>query len=193
MTDFANDLLWEEETKEPEVAKTPAQEQPVQMTAGNAATAHAMAASKPMMPEPDSPQITATAPAPEIKGIETVNSKPVLGKITKAKHEDIMDWERPLQAVLTIMNGGPLEPTLSAFLKTAAQIPKPQVPMVAAAILSAFLRLPLGSRKAVRDVFIAALSGWSSLPVAQLILIRLGGLAVAAAPVASPTTPADNP
>lgn len=181
MTDFANDPLWEEDTKEPEVIKTPPQEEPdVVAAAGNAATARAISetlAPEPMTPTPD--PVIATAQ-------ETTTPEPAQDtaphKTAQQEPEEILDWRAPLHTVIKAMNGGALDRIFPHFLLVASHIPPAQVPVATGLILSAFLRLPMGARQAVREVLITNLSNWPELPVARLILIRLGGLPVAAPP-----------
>jgi hypothetical protein len=191
MTDFANDPLWEEDTKEPELVKTPPQEQPdVVAAAGNAATARAMTetvtpemVAKPMMPQIQEAAVVkplTDEPVPDIPTAEPTIAEP----------EEVLDWRTPLQAVVKTMDDGHLDRALPPFLEMAAQIPAPQVPMAAGLVLSAFLRLPMGARQTVREVLIANLSDWPGLPVARLILIRLGGLPVAPPP--PPPAPAGD-
>jgi hypothetical protein len=198
MTDFANDPLWEEDTKEPEVIKTPPQEQPeIVAAAGNAATAHAMSetlAPEPMMPAPDpimtkthdtaAPEAAVPEPKPEPEPEPAQNTAPP--ETTTHEPQDVFDWRAPLYAVIKAMNGGPLDRTLSPFLEVASHVPPAQVPMATGLILSAFLRLPMGARHVVRETLISNLSDWPNLPVARLILIRLGGLPVATPPPPPP-------
>lgn len=208
MTDFAQEPLWEDDQKEPEVLKSPKVDEPTPLAAvGNAAIARMAprndppadkeTAPAPMMPdkaEPAAPAIIAKTDHLENAEPPEVVADPEVEPEMSTEREVPDDWETPFVAVLTAISQGGLDRALTPFLEVAPQVPDNRQHAVAHAIVSAFLELPAESRKPVRDALVEELKRWPGLPVVRLILTRLAGVPPAQAnpPPPPPPPPVDT-
>lgn len=190
MTDFAQEPLWEEEAKEP--IQPPVADRDPQVDhlrdAGNAAAADLLRDAPAAPPRVATPEVTEmTVPAPVI----AVPAAPDADRSSAQPQPDppSPDWRPLLRALLADFDATGVDRHLPPLVAVAATIPRVELPMIASALVSAFLALPAGQRKPVRDRLLAQLAPYAQLDLVRLILTRLGGVPAADPPAPPPPPP----